>query len=92
MCNYCICDEMDKCSIRGYLPTGYCCDKCKGLVGIVIEQCDKKVYETMDVIYEIPSKEIINQIFNKLEEKIKDDLDKFKEIIFDKTKKEMIIR
>ena len=28
MCNYCECEEIDKCSILGSMPLGFCCPKC----------------------------------------------------------------
>ena len=28
MCNNCNCDDYDKCSIVGYMPVGFCCEKC----------------------------------------------------------------
>ena len=28
MCNNCNCDDYDKCSIVGYMPLGFCCEKC----------------------------------------------------------------
>jgi len=28
MCNSCRCDDMDKCSIRGNAPVGWCCSEC----------------------------------------------------------------
>ena len=28
MCNNCNCDDYDKCSIVGYMPIGFCCEKC----------------------------------------------------------------
>ncbi|TFG21661.1 MAG: hypothetical protein EU529_12855 [Promethearchaeota archaeon] len=28
MCNSCNCDDYDKCSIVGYMPIGFCCEKC----------------------------------------------------------------
>lgn len=28
MCNYCECEEIDKCSIIGSMPLGFCCPKC----------------------------------------------------------------
>ena len=28
MCNYCECEEIDKCSIIGGMPLGFCCPKC----------------------------------------------------------------
>jgi len=28
MCNNCNCDNYDKCSIVGYIPIGFCCEKC----------------------------------------------------------------
>ncbi|MHA1145571.1 MAG: hypothetical protein ACTSRW_12600 [Candidatus Helarchaeota archaeon] len=28
MCNYCKCTNMDRCSIRGTVPIGFCCEKC----------------------------------------------------------------
>ena len=28
MCNHCECDNQEKCSIIGYLPIGFCCEKC----------------------------------------------------------------
>ena len=28
MCNYCECENSDKCSIVGNIPLGFCCPKC----------------------------------------------------------------
>jgi len=28
MCNYCECEEIDRCSIIGNMPLGFCCPKC----------------------------------------------------------------
>lgn len=28
MCNNCNCDAYDQCSIVGYMPVGFCCEKC----------------------------------------------------------------
>lgn len=28
MCNYCECDNADKCSIVGNIPIGFCCPNC----------------------------------------------------------------
>lgn len=28
MCNNCNCDAYDRCSIVGYMPVGFCCEKC----------------------------------------------------------------
>ncbi len=28
MCNNCECENQEKCSIVGYMPTGYCCHLC----------------------------------------------------------------
>ena len=28
MCNNCNCENYDQCSIVGYLPIGFCCEKC----------------------------------------------------------------
>ena len=28
MCNYCECEEIDRCSIIGNMPLGFCCNKC----------------------------------------------------------------
>ncbi|MHA1291346.1 MAG: hypothetical protein ACTSQJ_01610 [Promethearchaeota archaeon] len=28
MCNQCMCENYDRCSIVGYMPRGFCCSKC----------------------------------------------------------------
>ncbi|MHA1268476.1 MAG: hypothetical protein ACTSPY_01695 [Candidatus Helarchaeota archaeon] len=88
MCNYCSCDEIDKCSIRGFMPKGFCCDKCNIMLS---ELCARKDGEE-EILYEISDPQIITKIFDQLEEKIKIDLNNYKELILSKTKKEMIIR
>lgn len=84
MCNYCSCDSVDLCSIRGYMPIGACCDKCYFISMGTCFREGRKSEET-----EVDST-VINYIFNKLEAKIKDDLRSYKEEIL-KSKKEIII-
>ena len=41
MCNKCECENMDQCSIIGYMPVDYCCENCQKLA----ELCSSKYSE-----------------------------------------------
>ena len=82
MCNSCECPEMDKCSIRGYASSGWCCDKCDLLN---TSACNNTIKNT---IIEKEENYLIAQIFNDLEKRIVNDLKTFKEAIVHRSRKE----
>jgi len=88
MCNYCEWEEMEKCSIKGYLLNDFCCEKCTDRNGTFCAKLNKDVSGT----YDISDPKLITQIFDQLEAKIKTELSNYKEIILSKAKKEVIIR
>ncbi len=50
MCNLCDCENIEKCSIKGYIPFGFCCPKCcfysEGRACIkLIEKVESKIPE-----------------------------------------------
>jgi len=48
MCNYCECEEFEKCSIVGYLPYRFCCENC--MKCIEKQACiNNKIQKTMPI-------------------------------------------
>lgn len=49
MCNNCQCDNYEKCSIVGQIPTGFCCPNCDFYVdGTACERLKEKVQERFE--------------------------------------------
>ncbi|MFX1340083.1 MAG: hypothetical protein ACFFDK_15840 [Promethearchaeota archaeon] len=64
MCNYCECENMDKCSIVGNIPLGFCCPKCKFYTGA--HTCLNSRIRTQDKIKAITKKiEALREAFSK---------------------------
>lgn len=77
MCNYCECENYDKCSIVGHIPLGFCCPKCIHYTGE--HTCLNSKIRTQEKITSISKKiEALHKAFEKDEEKAKKkELEKF---------------
>ncbi|NHI93077.1 MAG: hypothetical protein EAX96_11285 [Candidatus Lokiarchaeota archaeon] len=85
MCNYCDCEAIDFCSIRGYMSIGSCCEKC----GFIINnECTRiEILKKVDDPEEI----LISKTINNLEKKILEDLGRFKNELLQKKKQKIFI-
>jgi hypothetical protein len=77
MCNYCECENYDKCSIVGHIPLGFCCPKCNFYDGE--HSCLNSKMKTQDRIKSITDKiEALRNAFAKKDEKEQEqELEKF---------------
>jgi flagellar motor component MotA len=49
MCNYCECENEQLCSIKGQIPTGFCCPKCNFYIdGTTCERLREKVQKRVE--------------------------------------------
>jgi len=85
MCNTCDCEEIDKCSIRGYMPVGSCCEECILISSIKCETVEETVKESDK------NEELIVNTIENLEKKIINDLDEFKTELIKKQKQKIFI-
>ena len=85
MCNSCDCVEMDKCSVRGYASSGWCCDHCNFITTLNCEIITKS--QTIEKEEEF----LIDQIFSDLEKRIVNDLKTFKEAIMHRSREESLL-
>jgi len=85
LCNNCSCAEMEKCSIRGYLPYGSCCDKCEFIktTNCSVLSISEKVQDEEDLL--------ISQIVGELENKILKNIEVFKEAIITKSRQKVVV-
>lgn len=85
MCNSCDCEVIDKCSIRGYMPVGSCCEECVLISSIKCETIEQAVKESDK------NEELISTTIDTLEKKIKSDLTEFKNELIKKQKQKIFI-
>ena len=69
MCKHCDCDNIEKCSIVGYMPIGYCCSLCNHYEEnqACIHEPEEEVLPTDVKIKLIKSEIKNNEIFVKIE-------------------------
>lgn len=81
VCNYCECDNSDKCSIVGNIPLGFCCPKCNNYTGA--HTCINSKMRTQEKIKAITKKiDALRDAFGKNgdsyeEEEEEQELEKF---------------
>jgi len=85
VCNDCDCVETDKCSIRGYVSIGDCCNICAHIEEGKCTRFDIAKSEENSEEY------LITKTINNLEKKILEDLSKFKNELLQKQKKKIFI-
>ena len=85
LCNDCDCVEIEKCSIRGYVSFGDCCNLCAHIVEGKCTRFDMVQSEEDSEEY------LINKTINNLEKKILEDLRKFKKELLEKQKQKIFI-
>lgn len=69
MCNYCDCENADKCSIVGNIPIGFCCPQCMYYEG---ETTCRRLREQTEARIQSKQKDIkaLQSILGKSEKKI----------------------
>ena len=83
MCNYCDCEAVELCSIRGYMSIGSCCEKCEFLSE---GKCTR-----IELLNSDPEEVLISNTISSLEKKILEDLGKFKNELLSKKKQKVFI-